>query len=188
MSARLTDSGVHGDGTTRISLGGENGTTGTPGITATSGTDYTFSNIYTQEMRVYAYAHHVKAFFTYFNNTGSTMTLKITFNRSNNGSNFGFDLDLIGEYPGQAHRAYKTHVATTSGDGSIFSSQSREYNVYQSNLGSWSCPGNGTNPILWQEQTYLAATGTYWGAEFTFKMGHPYSSSYDIDSINFTLV
>ena len=62
MSARLTDSGVHGDGTTRISLGGENGTTGTPGITATSGTDYTFSNIYTQEMRVYAYAHHVHAF------------------------------------------------------------------------------------------------------------------------------
>ena len=95
---------------------------------------------------------------------------------------------MIGEYPGQAHRAYKAHVATTSSGGDIFSSQSYEYNVYRGSYGQWSCPGNGTNPILWNENTYTTASGSYWGAEFTFKMSHPYASAYDIDSINFTLV
>ena len=132
-------------------------------------------------------SHRAHCYFTWNNESGSTKTFQIHFGRPHNACNFAFTLKSVGEYPSQSFRHYEATVATTSGDGTIFDSLSRELTEYQQTLGVWSSTG-GTGDIIWSEPSNYVGNSTTWGSHFTFELGDTQNDSYTPDTITFKMV
>ena len=103
------------------------------------------------------YGWSMKIYFTLYQSTGSSKSLRLTFTRAQDSALVGFRMLVMGEYPSDSITQYWARVATAGGSGGTYSSAN--YATGDNGVGSWTNPG-GTAAFYWQSAgAFIGDTG-----------------------------